>query len=52
MLLAAEKPIILAGGGVIIGSAFAELQAIAEMLMIPVVTTFKGKGAFQLFRYC
>ena len=37
---------ILAGGGVIISSAFAELQSIAEMLMIPVVTTFKGKGAF------
>ena len=46
MLLAAEKPIILAGGGTIISSAFAELQAIAELLMIPVVTTFKGKGAF------
>jgi len=46
ILLSAEKPIILAGGGVIISSAFAELQAIAEMLMIPVVTTFKGKGAF------
>ncbi len=46
MLLSAEKPIILAGGGTIISSAFAELQAIAEMLMIPVVTTFKGKGAF------
>ncbi len=46
MLLSADKPIILAGGGVIISSAFAELQAIAEMLMIPVVTTFKGKGAF------
>jgi acetolactate synthase-1/2/3 large subunit len=44
--LSAEKPIILAGGGVIISSAFAELQSIAEMLMIPVVTTFKGKGAF------
>ncbi len=46
MLLSAERPIILAGGGTIISSAFAELQAIAEMLMIPVVTTFKGKGAF------
>ena len=46
LLLSAEKPIILAGGGVIISSAFAELQSIAEMLMIPVVTTFKGKGAF------
>ncbi|WP_246271166.1 biosynthetic-type acetolactate synthase large subunit [Nitrosopumilus cobalaminigenes] len=46
MLLHAEKPIILAGGGVIISSAFAELQSIAEALMLPVVTTFKGKGAF------
>ena len=46
MLLSAEKPVILAGGGTIISSAFAELQALAELLMIPVVTTFKGKGAF------
>ena len=42
----AQKPIILAGGGVIISSAFAELQAVAETLMLPVVTTFKGKGSF------
>ena len=46
MLLHAEKPVILAGGGAIISSAFAELQSIAETLMLPVVTTFKGKGAF------
>ena len=46
MLLNSEKPIILAGGGTIISSAFAELQSVAETLMIPVVTTFKGKGAF------
>lgn len=46
MLLTAERPIILAGGGVIISGAFAELQSIAELLMIPVVTTFKGKGSF------
>ena len=46
MLLSSEKPIILAGGGTIISSAFAELQTIAELLMIPVVTTFKGKGSF------
>ena len=45
-LIRADKPIILAGGGTIISSAFAELQAVAEMLSIPVVTTFKGKGAF------
>src|ERR671927_1473758 len=46
ILLKAERPIILAGGGVILSGAFAELQALAELLMIPVVTTFKGKGAF------
>ena len=46
MLLHAEKPVILAGGGTIISSAFAELQSVAETLMLPVVTTFKGKGAF------
>ena len=46
MLLSAQRPIILAGGGVIISTAFSELQSLAEMLMIPVVTTFKGKGAF------
>ena len=46
LLLSSTKPIILAGGGVIISAAFAELQSLAEMLMIPVVTTFKGKGAF------
>jgi acetolactate synthase-1/2/3 large subunit len=46
LLVKAERPIIMAGGGVILSGAFAELQALAELLMIPVVTTFKGKGAF------
>lgn len=46
LLLSSTKPVILAGGGVIISSAFAELQSLAELLMIPVVSTFKGKGAF------
>jgi acetolactate synthase-1/2/3 large subunit len=46
ILLKAERPIIMAGGGVILSGAFAELEALAELLMIPVVTTFKGKGAF------
>jgi acetolactate synthase-1/2/3 large subunit len=46
ILVKAERPIIMAGGGVILSGAFAELQALAELLMIPVVTTFKGKGAF------
>ena len=46
MLLESEKPVILAGGGTIISGAFSELQSVAEALCVPVVTTFKGKGAF------
>jgi acetolactate synthase I/II/III large subunit len=46
ILLASQKPIIMAGGGVILSGAFLELQAIAEFLTAPVVTTFKGKGSF------
>jgi acetolactate synthase I/II/III large subunit len=46
ILLKAERPIIMAGGGIILSGAFSELQATAELLMSPVVTTFKGKGAF------
>jgi acetolactate synthase-1/2/3 large subunit len=42
----AERPIIMGGGGVILSGAFSELQAVAEILMAPVVTTFKGKGSF------
>ena len=45
-ILKAERPIIMAGGGVILSGAFSELQAMAELLMAPVVTTFKGKGSF------
>jgi acetolactate synthase I/II/III large subunit len=46
LIMKAEKPIIMAGGGVILSGAFHELQALAEILMCPVVTTFKGKGGF------
>src|ERR671915_1826633 len=46
ILLRAERPIIMAGGGIILSGAFSELQAAAELLMSPVVTTFKGKGSF------
>jgi acetolactate synthase-1/2/3 large subunit len=46
ILVKAERPIIMAGGGVILSGAFSELQTLAELLMMPVVSTFKGKGAF------
>ena len=45
-ILTAERPIILAGGGVKIANAYRELQAFAELLVAPVVTSFMGKGVF------
>lgn len=46
LLLSAERPVLLAGGGVISAEATDELKAIAEFLGAPVTTSFMGKGAF------
>lgn len=46
MLIQAERPIILAGGGVIISNASPELLKLAELLMAPVATSLMGKGCF------
>ncbi|HLC00826.1 MAG TPA: thiamine pyrophosphate-binding protein, partial [Candidatus Bathyarchaeia archaeon] len=46
LLAEAERPVILAGGGVISGDASDELMTIAELMLAPVATTFMGKGAF------
>ena len=45
LLASAEKPMIIAGGGVITSNASQELLAVAELLMAPVATTLMGKGA-------
>lgn len=45
MLAAAERPMILAGGGVHISQAAGDLQAFAEAQGIPVAHTMSGKGA-------
>jgi acetolactate synthase-1/2/3 large subunit len=46
MIMAAERPVLIAGGGVIIGEASRELITFAESLGIPVASTLMGKGAF------
>lgn len=46
MINAAERPVIIAGRGVIISKAFEELRELAEKAQIPVITTFLGIGSF------
>ncbi|MCX5382314.1 thiamine pyrophosphate-binding protein [Streptomyces sp. NBC_00083] len=46
LLANAERPAIIAGGGVVRADAAGKLRALAERLDAPVVTTFGGKGAF------
>src|ERR1700744_5609304 len=47
MLAAAERPLIIAGGGVIYSDATAELERLAGTVGLPVLETFAGKGAVQ-----
>ena len=45
LIKSAQKPLILAGGGLLLGNAQEELRRLAETMRIPVVTTVMGKGA-------
>jgi len=45
LILKAERPLIVAGGGVVTSGAWDELRELAELLAIPVVTTIMGKGS-------
>jgi acetolactate synthase-1/2/3 large subunit len=47
LIAASERPIILAGNGVLRRSASAELRAFARGLHVPVAVTFMGKGAID-----
>ncbi len=46
LLSQAQKPMIYAGGGVIISNAHKELLALAQKMSIPVTTTLMGLGGF------
>jgi acetolactate synthase-1/2/3 large subunit len=46
VLLAAKRPLIHAGQGVLNAEATPELVELAELLQIPVMTTLEGKSAF------
>jgi acetolactate synthase-1/2/3 large subunit len=47
LLLSAERPVIVAGHGVELGDASAELAAFAAAVGVPVATTPLGKGVFD-----
>lgn len=46
MLMAAKRPVIYAGGGVIMGDASAELIELAQALNFPVTNTLMGLGGY------
>ncbi len=46
LITASEKPVIYAGGGIIISHAAEELLQFAELIAAPVTATLMGKGAF------
>jgi acetolactate synthase I/II/III large subunit len=46
LIAQAKRPLIMAGHGIILSNAYAELQAFAEKTTIPVITTLLGLSAF------
>lgn len=44
MMLEAERPLVYAGGGIVLGNAHQELRALVELLDAPAVCTLMGLG--------
>jgi acetolactate synthase-1/2/3 large subunit len=47
LLSAAERPIMVCGGGVHLSRAYAEVETLAELLSMPVATSINGKGSIS-----
>jgi acetolactate synthase-1/2/3 large subunit len=47
LLRQAERPCIVAGGGVVLSQAWDALRDLADLTQMPVATTISGKGAFD-----
>ncbi|TFG15127.1 MAG: thiamine pyrophosphate-binding protein [Promethearchaeota archaeon] len=52
LILKAEKPLIISGGGVMRAEAWNELREFAEYLQIPVITTIMGAGTMSNKSHC
>lgn len=48
MLLESKSPVIIMGGGVILSGAVNELITFAEIMQIPVITTYMAKGGIPV----
>jgi len=46
MIRKAERPLIISGGGVLLGLAWDELRTFVRMLNVPITSTLMGLGAF------
>ena len=46
LILAARRPVLYVGGGVVKSGAWAQLRTLAELTGIPVVTTLMARGVF------
>ncbi len=46
LLCEAERPVIIAGGGIVASEAMAELKMLADKLHVPVTNTLMGKGVY------
>jgi len=45
LIAQAKRPVLVAGGGVVLSRAFAELRSLAERYALPVLTTLSGRGS-------